>query len=92
MARDDGNSTELATVVMKSRIFKGLAVFWLALCVAGNAWGITLEEAARKAAKQYDGKVLSARTVRRQGKRIHEIKLVTRKGVVKTVRIPEGRN
>ena len=56
----------------------------------GTSLGITLEEAARKAAKEYDARVLSARTVVRKGDRIHEIKLVTEDGVVKTVRIPEG--
>ena len=39
----------------------------------GTSLGITLEEAARKAAKEYDARVLSARTVVRKGDRIHEI-------------------
>lgn len=72
------------------RVIKGLAIFVMALSLAGNAFAISLEEAAQKAARQYDARVLSARTVTRKGKRIHEIKLVTRKGVVKVVRIPEG--
>lgn len=55
----------------------------------GSAWGISLEEAARKVAKEHDARVLSARTVTRQGRRVHEIKIVTKKGVVKTVRVPE---
>ena len=47
----------------------------------------TLDEAARKAAKQYDAKVLSARTVTQGKKQVHEIKLLTKDGVVKTVRV-----
>lgn len=55
-----------------------------------SAFAITLNEAARRAAKQNDAKVLSARTVKQGNNRIHEIKLLTKKGVVKTVRIPEN--
>jgi uncharacterized membrane protein YkoI len=61
----------------------------MALGASLPAWAITLEEAARKAAAQYDAKVISAQTIRRDGKRVHEIKLLTKDGVVKTVRIPE---
>jgi hypothetical protein len=54
-----------------------------------SSYAISLNDAARKAAKQNDAKVLSARTVQQGKRRIHEIKLLTKKGVVKTVRIPE---
>ncbi len=53
------------------------------------AWGITLEDAARKVAEEYDARVLSAKTVTRDGKRVHEIRVITAEGVVKTVRVPE---
>jgi hypothetical protein len=66
-----------------------LPALLLALAVSLPAWAITLDEAAQKAAKQYDAKVISARTIQRDGRRIHEIKLLTQDGVVKTVRIPE---
>jgi hypothetical protein len=55
-----------------------------------SAFAITLDEAARRAARQNDAKVLSARTVQQGNNRIHEIKLLTKKGVVKTVRVPEN--
>ncbi len=55
-----------------------------------SAWAISLEEAARQAARQNDAKVLSARTVQEGDQRVHEIKLLTRDGVVKTVRIPDN--
>ncbi|NIM71029.1 MAG: hypothetical protein GTN86_10885 [Xanthomonadales bacterium] len=63
----------------------------LLLAMAAPAFAQSLEEAARQAARQYDAKVLSARTVTRGEQRIHEIKLLTRDGVVKTVRIPDRR-
>lgn len=56
-----------------------------------EAFAQTLQEAAQMAARQYDAKVLSARTVTRGKQRIHEIKLLTKEGVVKTVRIPDRR-
>lgn len=57
--------------------------------VSASAWAITLEEAARKVAKEHDARVLSAKTVTRDGQRVHEIKIVTKDGTVQTVRVPE---
>lgn len=59
------------------------------LFVSGGAWAITLEEAARKVAKEYDARVLSAKTVTIDGRRVHEIRIVTKDGTVQTVRVPE---
>lgn len=61
----------------------------LILLMPVSVFAITLEEAARQAAQQNDAKVLSARTVQQGDRRIHEIKLLTRDGVVKTVRIQD---
>ena len=61
----------------------------VAMFVSAPAWAITLEEAARKVAKEYDARVLSAKTVTRDGQRVHEIKIVTKDGTVQTVRVPE---
>ncbi|MFT5141167.1 MAG: hypothetical protein ACI9CB_002838 [Rhodothermales bacterium] len=66
-----------------------LIILILALAVPSDAFAISLQDAARQAARQYNAKVLSARTITKGPKRIHEIKLLTKKGVVKTVRIPE---
>jgi hypothetical protein len=55
-----------------------------------SAFAITLEEAARQAARQNNAKVLSAKTVQQGNKRVHEIKLLTRDGVIKTVRITDN--
>ena len=57
--------------------------------VSTSVYAVSLNEAARKAAKQNNAKVLSAKTVQQGNKRVHEIKLLTKKGVVKTVRVPD---
>ena len=59
----------------------------LALAASADAWAQTLDEAASQAARQYNAKVLSARTVQEGDKRVHVIKLLTKDGVVKTVRV-----
>lgn len=65
----------------------------LALLLSMPAMAITLNEAAKQAARQNNAKVLSARTINKgQGRREHEIKLLTKDGVVKTVRIPDNDN
>ncbi|WP_150863133.1 PepSY domain-containing protein [Marinihelvus fidelis] len=74
---------------MMSRLNTLLLTALLALAAASSAWAISLEDAARQAARQHDAKVLSARTINRDGRRVHEIKLLTRNGVVKTVYVPE---
>ena len=56
-----------------------------------SAFGMTLAEASNKAAKLYDAKVLSAKTVIVGDTRVHHIKLLTKKGVVKTVKIAGGK-
>ena len=66
-----------------------LTALLTAVFVSTSAWAITLEEAARKVAKEYDARVLSAKTVTRNGQRVHEIKIVTKDGTVRTVRVPE---
>ena len=74
---------------MKRFFRQWVIIALLAVMVPATAFAQTLQEAARQAARQYDAKVLSARTVTRGQNRIHEIKLLTKKGVVKTVRIPD---
>ena len=60
----------------------------LAILMPFAAGAQSLEQAAEQAARQYDAKVLSAQTVEDGDRRVHVIKLLTRDGVVKTVRIP----
>ena len=69
-----------------------LCLILLVLLMPVSAFAITLQEAARQAARQNNAKVLSAKTVQQGDRRIHEIKLLTRDGVVKTVRITDNSN
>ena len=69
-----------------------LCLLLLVLLMPVSAFAITLEEAARQAARQNDAKVLSAKTKQQGDRRTHEIKLLTRDGVVKTVRIQDDSN
>ncbi|MEN1728120.1 MAG: hypothetical protein AAGJ52_06735 [Pseudomonadota bacterium] len=72
---------------MKWLIKTGL-VLVLTLGIAVSAWAVTLREAADRVARQYDAKVVSAQTVERNGRRVHVIRILTREGVVRTVRVP----
>jgi outer membrane lipoprotein-sorting protein len=77
---------------MVPRKLQKLCLILLVLLMPVSAFAITPEEAARQAARQNDAKELSAKTVQRGDRRIHEIKLLTRDGVVKTVRITDTEN
>ena len=73
--------------------FKPLIIACISLMVMVmplSSLAISLDEAAKRAARQNNAKVLSAKTVTKGNQRIHEIKLLTKNGVVKTVRIPEN--
>ena len=72
---------------MRPCLFKFILASLLALSLTPAVFAQSLDEAARQAAKQHDAKVLSARTVREGKKQVHVIKLLTSKGVVKTVRV-----
>ena len=49
--------------------------------------GISLDEAVSRARRKSDDKVLSAETVRVDGRRVHRIKILTSQGRVKHVQI-----
>ena len=73
---------------MRKRFTTLALAFAIALAIPAGAWAQSLDEAARQAARQYDAKVLSARTVQEGKQRVHVIKLLTKDGVVKVVRVP----
>ena len=74
---------------MRTTLLAGLAA--AALLFAGQpAAAQTLEEAARSAARQNDAKVLSARTVKQGKGEVHQIRMLTPDGVVKTVNVQKG--
>lgn len=73
--------------VMKTllnRLFLILAL----LLVTASLYAQTLAEASREAARKYNAEVISAKTVQQGNKKVHVIKLLTKNGVVKTVRVP----
>lgn len=65
-----------------------LVILAIAIAAATSAWAQTLDEAASQAARQYNAKVLSAQTVQEGKQRVHVIRLLTKDGVIKTVRVP----
>jgi len=69
-----------------------LTAAMLAISMVVAAWAMSLEEAAERVARQYDAQVVSAHTIERDGRRIHVIRILTRDGVVRTIRVPaDGR-
>lgn len=76
---------------MFSRFLTTLVIFLVALWLPLSAFAISLQDAASQAARQNNAKVLSAKTVQHDQQRVHEIKLLTKDGVVKTVRVPADR-
>ena len=75
---------------MRRKQLQKMCITLLVLSLSVSAYAVELDEAARQAAKQNDAKVLSARTVKQNNGRTHEIKLLTKKGVVKTVKVPDN--
>ncbi len=73
---------------MFAKLLTTLTILLVTLWLPVSALAISLEDAARQAAQQNNAKVLSARTVQQGQRRVHEIKLLTKDGVVKTVRVP----
>lgn len=54
----------------------------------GEVRADSLREVAERVARQHDARVVSAREIERNGRRFYEIRIMTRDGVVKTVRVP----
>jgi len=75
---------------MKQKMLQKWCLLFLLAWLPVTALAISLDEAAQQAARQNNAKVLSARTVDEGNRRVHEIKLLTRDGVVKTVRVPDN--
>lgn len=75
---------------MKHRRLKLICLVLLVSLIPVSVHAVKLEDAAKQAARQNDAKVLSARTVKQGSSQTHEIKLLTKKGVVKTVRVPDN--
>ena len=82
---------------MRKPLFKtrSLAAVMLTLLMAASlpsaAFAQTKEQAARDAARQYDAKVLSVKEQKQGQDTVYVIKLLTKDGVVKTVRVTKRR-
>jgi hypothetical protein len=74
---------------MRQKLLQNVCITLLVWLLPVSAFAISLDDAAQQAARQNDAKVLSARTVQQGDSQTHEIKLLTKKGVVKTVRVPD---
>jgi hypothetical protein len=77
-------------MAMKLKPGRNLYVALLTFIISTSIFAGELDEAAKQAAKKNNAKVLSAKTVKRGGAKTHEIKLLTNKGVVKTVKVPSN--
>lgn len=73
---------------MRRMIRNILTAVTLAAVLVAGAWAVSLEEAARQVAEDHEAQVVSAHTVERDGRRIHVIRILTRDGVVRTIRVP----
>ena len=65
-----------------------LASLLLAVAMPADA-ARNKEQAAREAARQYDAKVLSVKEQKQGNSSVYVVKLLTKDGVVKTVRVPK---
>lgn len=75
-----------------ARLLRRLVTVFALLCLLiAPVAATSLNEAAQRVASQYDAKVLSAHTVERDGRRVHVIRILTRDGVVRTIRVPADR-
>ena len=77
-------------IEMSRKTLRNVCLTLLIWFLPVSAFGITLAEATRKAARVQNAKVLSAKTVVKGNARTHHIKVLTKKGVVKTVRIADN--
>jgi len=75
---------------MLKKTYHLLPILLLALLMPVTASAVKLDEAAKREAQKNNAKVLSAKTVNKGNRRQHEIKLLTNKGVVKTVKVPDN--
>ena len=76
---------------MKPRWLKVLLVALL-LALAGPAEAAkSKEQAAREAARQHNAKVLSVKEQKQGSQSVYVVKVLTKDGVVKTVRVPKDK-
>jgi hypothetical protein len=79
------------TLFKKWRLAPAVMAVMLACTVSPDAFSQSREEAARQAARQHNAKVLSVKEQKQGKKTVYVIKLLTKDGVVKTVRVTKTR-
>lgn len=77
----------MALLNRKWRFLPCLASVLLILAAPSSAFAQSKEQAARDAARQHNAKVLSVKEQKQGGQTVYVIKLLTKDGVVKTVRV-----
>ena len=75
------------TLFKKRYLAPALLAMLLAIALPPDALAQTKEQAARDAARQHNAKVLSVKEQRQGNNTVYVIKLLTKDGVVKTVRV-----
>lgn len=81
----------METLFRKWRVAPILMALVLAVGAAPDLLAQTKEQAAREAARQHNAKVLSVKEQRQGQSTVYVIKLLTKDGVVKTVRVVKKR-
>jgi hypothetical protein len=81
----------MKTLPSKWRLAPVLMALMLTLGAAPDLFAQTREQAAREAARQHNAKVLSVKEQRQGQNTVYVIKLLTKDGVVKTVRVVKKR-
>jgi uncharacterized membrane protein YkoI len=72
----------------KHRAWKQLLLALLLSLVVGVVNAMTLSQAVNKVKRETGGKVLSARTEVKGNREVHLVKVLTKDGRVRTVRVP----
>jgi ketopantoate hydroxymethyltransferase len=81
---------EMMKTLTRNWLMPLTATLLLVVAAPTDAFAKSAEEAARQAARQHNAaKVLSVKTEQQGNRKVHVVKLLTKDGVVKTVRVPD---
>ncbi len=75
----------------RDRLWRGfgpaVVAAWLVASLCTPAFGESLSEAAERVAREHDARLVSAREIDRNGRTVYVIRILTRDGVVRTIRV-----
>lgn len=77
-------------MIPRSRLALMVVLFSTLFFGQPQARGISLDEAVERARERVGGRVISAETQERNGHQVHNIRLLTKDGKVKRIRIDSG--